>query len=82
MGPFIFNSMGLIINIILDIVFMKYMKMGVGGAALATVIAQIIACTGIFVYLLRKNSRFRKLKLFKLDSKMFYKKIVKLGMPN
>lgn len=82
MGPFIFNSMGLIINVILDIVFMKYMKMGVGGAALATVVAQIIACMGIFAYLLRKNSRFRKLKLFKLDSKMFYKKIVKLGMPN
>ena len=81
-GPFIFNSMGLIINIILDIVFMKYMKMGVGGAALATVIAQMIACIGIFFYLFRKNSRFRKLRLFMLDGKMYYKRIVKLGLPN
>ncbi len=43
------------LNIILDYIFIKYLKMNVEGAALATVIAQFSSATGMLIYTLRKN---------------------------
>lgn len=42
-----------VINILLDYVFMKWMFMGVFGAALATVIAQGFSCVISFIYMYR-----------------------------
>ena len=80
--PFMFNALGLIMNVILDYIFLKYLKMGIKGAAYATVISQMVSCILICYYLFRKNKRFRKLKLFKIDSVKYYKRIIKLGIPN
>lgn len=82
LGPFIFNSLGLILNVILDLIFIKYLGWGVMGAAVATVTAQIIASISIMFYLFRNRSRFRKLRLFKLNAVRYYDRIVKLGIPN
>ncbi|MDR2880123.1 MAG: MATE family efflux transporter [Fusobacteriales bacterium] len=82
LGPFIFNSVGLLLNVLLDFIFIKYFKMGVIGAAAATVTAQAAACTGILCYLFRKTSRFRKLRIWRLDPAHYYRRIVKLGIPN
>lgn len=82
LGPFIFNSAGLLLNVLLDFIFIKYLKWGVPGAAIATVTAQIVACVSIMCYLFRKSSRFRKLRIFKLDPVRYYRRIVKLGIPN
>ncbi|MCP1222962.1 MATE family efflux transporter [Sebaldella sp. S0638] len=82
LGPFIFNSAGLLLNVLLDYIFIKYLKMGVIGAATATVTAQAIACIGILCYLFRKTSRFRKLRIWRLDPVRYYKRIIKLGILN
>lgn len=54
--PLIFLGISSVINIVLDIVFILYLQMGVDGAALATVIAQIVAAVGIAVYIAVKFS--------------------------
>ena len=41
--PFIFISIAAIMNLVLDIVFVAFLKLGAGGAALATVISQAVS---------------------------------------
>lgn len=57
--PLIALIIATIINIILDILFVKYFSMGVAGAAYATVIAQAFSCIYCFVYIHRKSSHLR-----------------------
>ena len=52
--PLIFLAVSAITNIILDILFVVNFSMGVGGAALATVIAQAISGVGLMLYSLIK----------------------------
>lgn len=52
--PLIFLAVSAVVNIVLDLVFIIYFKMGVGGAAWATVIAQIISAIAIGVYFFAK----------------------------
>ena len=47
---------GVILNIILDPIFMVVFKLGVKGAAIATVISQIISCIYVLVYFVGKKS--------------------------
>ncbi|GHT58568.1 MATE family efflux transporter [Spirochaetia bacterium] len=47
--PFIINAIGLGVNVILDPVFILVLGMGVKGAAIATVIAQLIGCIGLII---------------------------------
>ncbi|MDF2589676.1 MAG: efflux family protein [Anaerocolumna sp.] len=54
MIPLIFLIISAVINIILDIVFIVPFKMGVGGAAYATIIAQGVSSIGLAVYCIRK----------------------------
>jgi len=51
--------LGAVVNIILDAIFIFGFNMGVQGAALATVIAQLCAATWIFSYFLGKKSTLR-----------------------
>lgn len=81
-GPFIFNSMGVIINIFLDYFFLGVLKLGIEGAAIATVIAQIISFVALTMYFLSPKSKFRKMKLFKLDPFRMYEKLLKIGLPS
>lgn len=57
--PLIALIIATIINIILDILFVKYFSMGVAGAAYATVIAQAFSCIYCFVYIHHKSSHLR-----------------------
>ena len=52
--PLIFLAVSSVMNIVLDIWFVAGLRMGVGGAAWATVIAQAAAGIGIAVYALAK----------------------------
>lgn len=52
--PLVFLAISYVINIVLDIWFVVGLSLGVGGAALATVIAQAVAGIGIAVYALIK----------------------------
>lgn len=52
--PLIFLAISSILNIILDLYFVLVLKMGVGGAALATVLSQYVSGIGIMLYTLLK----------------------------
>ena len=52
--PLVFLAVSSILNIILDLYFVLVLKMGVGGAALATVLSQYVSGIGIMLYTLLK----------------------------
>lgn len=57
--PLIFLAISSILNIILDLYFVLVLKMGVGGAALATVLSQYVSGIGIMLYTLLKYKEVR-----------------------
>lgn len=59
-SPFYYLAITCILNIALDIVFMKYLGMGVGGAAAATVLSEVIACSLVLRKLLGQNILLQK----------------------
>lgn len=48
--PLVFLVVSVILNITLDLVLMLWIEMGVEGAALATIISQMIAAVGLYMY--------------------------------
>ncbi|MCL2007695.1 MAG: MATE family efflux transporter [Treponema sp.] len=71
--PFIFTALGLVINMVLDPVFILIMGMGARGAAIATIIAQIVSGVAIILALF-----FHKSRPFEKYSFVFKPEIVKI----
>ena len=70
-----------IINIILDIVFVRFMDMGVSGAALATIIAEAISMVLVLRLLLCAKAEY-KLSLRKLGLNLpILRQIIEIGVP-
>lgn len=79
--PFIANTIGLAINMILDPLFIHIFNFGVKGAAIATILAQLIVFL-IFIYKIRfQDSLFDNFKLFIKPKVRIIKDIVNLGYP-
>lgn len=79
--PLIFLVIASGINIILDLVFILVFKMGVSGAAYATVIAQFIAMMGSIWYGIKKNPYLQlKKRHFQADLEIFSNSL-RLGLP-
>lgn len=81
--PFIFIAIASVVNIILDIIFVGPLHLGVAGAALATVIGQIVSVLFSIQYLYQHQQdlyiSFDK-SLFKADKEVFIT-LFKLGFP-
>ncbi len=57
--PLIFLGVATVINVVLDLLFVVYFGMGVGGAAFATVLSQGISAFGCIVYCFKSNRELR-----------------------
>lgn len=70
---------GAILNIILDPITIFVLDLGVKGAAIATIIGQIISCIFTLIYFIKPKKLKLSKKCFKLD-KYICKKILMLGI--
>lgn len=79
--PLYFVIVACVINIVLDLVFVGYLKMGAKGAAFATIISQAASMILCIMYLQNTDFMFD----FKLKSFKFYKDkfnmLMKIGIP-
>ena len=71
-----------VINIVLDIYFVAVLKMGVGGVALATVIAQFVSSALCMIKLSRMKSDFDFGIKYLKPVGSYVKTIIKLGLPS
>ena len=81
--PFLFIAVASVINIVLDIVFIKYCGLGVFGAGLATILGQAIAFIYAAIFLYNRRDEFGfdfKLKSF-IPSMDIFNSLMKLGVP-
>lgn len=70
-----------IVNVLFDFLLVANIKMGIAGAAIATVIAQFVCAVLVTVKLMRSRESYQlKLKEIKIDY-MILKRIIKIGIP-
>lgn len=70
-----------IINVCLDLLFIRVFNMGVAGAAIATLIAQLISSILIVYILVRYTGEYRMKRSELHINKVLAKRIIKLGLP-
>ena len=78
-APLIFLAVSAVLNIDLDILFVAVLPFGIGGAALATVIAQYVSGIGISIYVLIKCRVFLPSKVDRHFSSAILKEILNLS---
>lgn len=68
-------------NIILDIIFVVYWHMGVAGAAIATIISQLVSAVLVILVLIRSKEAYRLVpKAIGIDRDML-QRIIRIGFP-
>ena len=80
--PLFFLLFSSVVNIVLDLLFVAVFKMGVAGAAWATIISQGLSALLVLFVLVREKEMYRlSFKKLKLDRFML-RNIVKIGFPS
>ncbi|MBO4890401.1 MAG: MATE family efflux transporter [Lachnospiraceae bacterium] len=80
-SPLYFLILSTLLNVVLDIIFVYNLKMGIKGAAIATVISQFTAMTTCGIYAYKINPYFRLRRSDFLISFDMCKKVIRLGVP-
>jgi len=63
--PFIYNAIGMGVNMILDPILIFSLKLGVMGAAWSNIVGQTISCVALVIYMKRgKNRPFESMRFF------------------
>lgn len=79
--PLYYLIISSIVNIVLEILFVAVLDLGIGGSAIATVIAQFVSAILAFVKLLRVDGVHRVyIKQIRIDRKMLVR-LLKMGIP-
>lgn len=79
--PLYYLIVASIVNVALDLFFVGVLKLGVGSAALATVISQTISAILCFYRLMHYDTVYRVLRKIRFNGPMF-KQIIQLGLPS
>lgn len=80
--PLYYLIISSVVNLVLDIVFIKIFHIGVGGAALATVISQVLSAILCFIQLLRTHDNYRiQITKIRFDTKIL-REIIQIGLPS
>lgn len=83
--PFFINTIGLILNIILDPILIFGINgnggLGVNGAGIATTLSQIIVTISFIIFIIKSKNPYFKISLFKDIKKDTINHILKLGFP-
>ena len=79
--PLYFLIISCFVNIALDLFFVAYLKIGVAGAALATILSQCISAAMVMVGLMRTKDIYQLVwKAVRIDRRML-RRIVRIGFP-
>ena len=78
--PLYYLIISSVINVVLDIVFITVFDMGVGGAALATIISQIVSAVLCFMHLIKLPTYSLKVQQIRFDLPML-KLVIQNGLP-
>jgi len=78
----VFLLIATVINIVLDVFFVGVVQMGVGGVALATVIAQFVSAILCLIKLSRMREDFDFGKKYLVPVASYTKTIIRLGIPS
>lgn len=80
--PLYYLMVSSVVNLVLDLLLIAGFHTGVGGAALATVVSQLISAALCFAQLLRTRASYRiRLSQIRFDFKML-RQIVQIGLPS
>ena len=78
--PLVSLAISSVVNIVLDVIFLAWFNMGIAGAALATVLAQVISTGWNFLQLARKGDVLPKRHHFRLRWNVM-KELLRLSLP-
>ena len=79
--PLYFLIVSCLLNVGLDLLFVGAFSMGVFGAALATMLSQLLAGTGSLLYAFRRNPYFRMSRESMAFDRTIAKRSIRLGLP-
>lgn len=79
--PLYFLVFSCLLNVGLDLLFVGAFGMGVFGAALATMLSQLLAGAGSLLWAFRRNPYFRLKKQYLAFDRPIAKKAIRLGLP-
>ena len=79
--PLVFLIIASLLNAALDLLFVVVFKLGVSGAAYATIAAQALSAIGCFIFALIKNSFFRLSKNNVKPNRQLMLKCISTGIP-